>query len=55
MKLEQGDLILEILKKTQSHVTEIKRDAASLSVRLSSLDDYCRGSLKRLGLRDTEH
>ncbi|WP_242139132.1 hypothetical protein [Sphingomonas sp. TREG-RG-20F-R18-01] len=43
MTLEQGDLILEILKRLQSDMTSVKRDMASFAVRLSALEDYTRG------------
>jgi septal ring factor EnvC (AmiA/AmiB activator) len=41
--LEQGDLILEILKRMQGDMTEIKREVSSQSMRLSALEDHVRG------------
>ncbi|WP_010187236.1 hypothetical protein [Sphingomonas sp. PAMC 26605] len=43
MTLEQGDLILEILKRMQGDMASVKRDLASLAVRMSALEDYSRG------------
>ncbi|PAX09316.1 hypothetical protein [Sphingomonas lenta] len=43
MTLEQGDLILEILKKVQSDVASIKREQASQGVRLAAIEDHQRG------------
>ena len=43
MTLEQGDLILEILKRMQGDMTEIKREVSSQSMRLSALEDHVRG------------
>ena len=48
MTLEQGDLILEILKKIQGDVAEIKRDVSSLGMRVSALEDHFRGTLTTL-------
>ena len=48
MTLEQGDLILEILKKMQGDVAEIKRDVSSLGMRVSALEDHFRGTLTTL-------
>ena len=48
MTLEQGDLILEILKKMQGDVADIKRDVSSLTMRVSSLEDHFRGTLTTL-------
>ena len=48
MTLEQGDLILEILKKMQADSSEIKRDISSLNMRVSSLEDHFRGTLTTL-------
>jgi predicted nuclease with TOPRIM domain len=48
MTIEQGDLILEILKKMQGDVGEIKRDMSSLNMRVSALEDHFRGTLTTL-------
>ena len=48
MTLEQGDLILEILKKMQGDVGDIKREISSLNMRVSSLEDHFRGTLTTL-------
>ena len=48
MTLEQGDLILEILRQMQGEVSEIKRELASQSMRISSLEDHFRGTLTTL-------
>ena len=48
MTLEQGDLILEILKKMQGDVADIKREISSLGTRVSSLEDHFRGTLTTL-------
>ena len=48
MTLEQGDLILEILKRMQGDVSEIKRDMSSLGMRVSALEDHFRGTLTTL-------
>jgi hypothetical protein len=41
--LEQGDLILEILKKMQGDVGSIKREQTSQGVRLAAIEDHQRG------------
>ena len=48
MTLEQGDLILEILKRMQGDVGEIKRELVSQSMRISALEDHFRGTLTTL-------
>ncbi len=48
MTIEQGDLILEILKKMQGDMGEIKRDMSSLNMRVSALEDHLRGTLTTL-------
>ncbi len=48
MTLEQGDLILEILKKMQGDVGDIKREISSLGMRVSALEDHFRGTLTTL-------
>jgi len=41
--LEQGDLILEILKKVQGDVGIVRREVASQGVRLAAIEDHQRG------------
>ena len=48
MTLEQGDLILEILKKMQIDVAEIRREVSSVGMRVSALEDHFRGTLTTL-------
>lgn len=48
MTLDQGDLILEILKRMQGDVGEIKRELVSQSMRISALEDHFRGTLTTL-------
>ena len=48
MTLEQGDLILEILKKMPGDVAEIKRELASQAMRVSAPEDHFRGTLTTL-------
>ena len=57
MTLEQGDLIIEILKKMQGDMSEIKRDMSSLNMRVSALEDHFRGTLTTLyGIQaDVQH
>ncbi len=68
MTLEQGDLILEILKTIQADMSLMKREMASMGVRLAAIEDHQRGKSditdlkvrvdrieRRLGLTDTEH
>ncbi|MGR6328093.1 hypothetical protein ACU5AX_03405 [Sphingomonas sp. XXL09] len=43
MSDEQGNLILEILKRMQGDLASVKRDVASQAVRISALEDYVRG------------
>ena len=43
MSEEQGNLILEILKRMQSDLASVRRDVSSLAVRVSALEDYTRG------------
>ena len=43
MTIDQGDLILEILKRMQADLASVKRDVASHAVRLSALEDFTRG------------
>jgi hypothetical protein len=42
------DLIVEILRKIQPDVAEIKRDVSSLGMRVSALEDHFRGTLTTL-------
>ena len=39
MTLEQGDLILEILKTIQADMSLMKREMASMGVRLAAIED----------------
>jgi len=39
----EGRLILETLKKMQTDMPSVKRDAASQAVRLSAIEDHMRG------------
>ncbi len=48
MTLEQGDLILEILKKMQGDISDMKHDMSSLNMRVSALEDHFRGTLTTL-------
>ena len=48
MTLEQGDLILAILKKMQGDVAEMKHELAVQSMRISALEDHFRGTLTTL-------
>jgi hypothetical protein len=41
--LEQGDLILEILKTIQADMSLMKREMASMGVRLAAIEDHQRG------------
>ncbi len=43
MTLEQGDLILEILKTIQADMSLMKREMASMGVRLAAIEDHQRG------------
>ena len=43
MTLEQGDLILEILKTVQADMSLMKREMASMGVRLAAIEDHQRG------------
>ena len=43
MTIDQGDLILSILKGMQADMASIKRDLAFQAVRISALKDYVRG------------
>ena len=43
MTLEQGDLILEILKNLQADVAAIKKEQTSQGIRLLALEDHIRG------------
>jgi len=45
---DRTDLILEILKKIQGDVAEIKREQASQGMRISALEDHFRGTLTTL-------
>jgi len=40
---EQGNLILEILKKMQGDIASMKREQASQGVRLPAIEDHQRG------------
>jgi hypothetical protein len=41
-------LMLEILKRIQSDVSDIKHEVASQSLRIASLEDHFRGTLSTL-------
>ena len=43
MTEQQGNLILDILKKMQGDLASVRRDVTSLAVRVSALEDYTRG------------
>jgi predicted nucleic acid-binding Zn-ribbon protein len=43
MTLEQGDVILEILKNIQADVAAIKKEQTSQGIRLLALEDHVRG------------
>jgi hypothetical protein len=45
---DRTDLILEILKRIQGDVAEIKREQASQGMRISALEDHFRGTLTTL-------
>ena len=48
MTLEQGDLILQILRKMQGDFGEMKHELSVQSMRISSLEDHFRGTLTTL-------
>ena len=48
MTTEQGDLILEILRRVQADIADIKRELTSQSMRIGSLEDHFRGTLSTL-------
>jgi hypothetical protein len=41
--VEQGAMILEILKKMQGDLTSVKREVTTLAVRCSAIEDHMRG------------
>ena len=41
--MDNGDIILEILKKMQNDLSSVKRDVSSHAVRLSAIEDHMRG------------
>ena len=43
MTLEQGNLILEILRRMQGDIASLKRDVSAQGMRFSALEDFVRG------------
>lgn len=43
------DLILEILKRMESDIADVRRRVEGMEVRMSSFEDYVRGIMTTLG------
>ena len=45
-----NELLLEVLKKLQGDVGEVKRDIKEVKARLSAQDDHIRGMMTSIGI-----
>lgn len=45
---DKADLMIEILKRIQADVSDVKHELASQSLRIAALEDHFRGTLSTL-------